>query len=164
MFGGNWNGTTQLLLGGWQLSGILTARTGLPVNVVRNGNNQDCPGARPNLVGNLGVPGGQTLLEYFNTAAFDSTPFVHGAACDIGTAGRNIVRGPGFVNGDFSLFKNFSMNERYKLQTRFELFNVTNTPHFANPNGEQSDASHFGEITQTIANPRIIQFAAKFIF
>ncbi len=164
MFGGNWNGTTQLLLGGWQLSGILVARTGLPVNVVRNGNNTDCPGARPNLIGSLTPPNGQTLTEYFNTAAFDSTPFTGTHACDVGNAGRNIVRGPGYVNGDFSLFKNFSVNERFKLQTRFEFFNVTNTPHFANPEGNQSASANFGEITQTIANPRIVQFAAKFIF
>ena len=162
MFGGNWNETTDLILGGWQVAGIFMARTGLPVNVVRNGNNSLCPGARPKLVGNpLNVPSGQSLMEYFNTAAFESSSF--GNTCAIGDAGRNIVRGPGFVNGDFSVFKNFSMGERYRLQTRFELFNVTNTPHFANPAGDQS-LHNFGEITGTIANPRIVQFAAKFYF
>jgi hypothetical protein len=162
--GGNWNGTTDLLLGNWQLAGILTARTGLPVNVVRNGNNSLCPGARPNLVANpLSVPGGQTLLEYFNTAAFDSSPFTGTNVCGIGNAGRNLIRGPGYVNGDFSVFKNFAMKERYNLQTRFEFFNLTNTPHFANPAGDQSLHS-FGEILGTIQNPRIMQFAAKFIF
>lgn len=163
-FGGNWNGTTDLLLGGWQLAGILTARTGLPVNVVRDGNNSLCPGARPNLEGNpLAVPGGQTSLHYFNIAAFDSSPFTGTNVCGTGNAGRNLVRGPGYVNGDFSVFKNFAMKERYNLQTRFEFFNLTNTPHFANPVGDQSLHS-FGEIAGTIANPRILQFATKFIF
>jgi hypothetical protein len=164
VFGGNWNGTRDLLLGGWQLAGIFTARTGLPVNVVRDGNSSLCPGARPNLVGDpSAVSGGHTLLNYFNAAAFDSSPFTGANACRIGDAGRNLVRGPGYINGDFSVFKNFAMNERYTLQTRFEFFNLTNTPHFANPAGDESLHS-FGEITGTIANPRIMQFAAKFIF
>jgi hypothetical protein len=162
-FGGNWNSTADLLLGGWQASGILTARTGLPVNIVRNGNVALCAGARPNLVGNpLAVSGGQTLMEYFNTSAFESSSF--GGSCAVGDAGRNIVRGPGYVNGDFSLFKNFVVGERYKLQTRFEFFNLTNTPHFANPGGDQSQTASFGEIRGTIGNPRIVQFAAKFYF
>jgi hypothetical protein len=50
------------------------------------------------------------------------------------------------------------------VQTRFEFFNLTNTPHFANPGGDASVASTFGVITGTIDNPRIIQFAGKFIF
>ena len=162
-FGGDWNGTTDLLLGGWQLSGILTARTGLPVNVVRNGNITLCPGARPNLIGNpTDVPGGQSLMEYFNTAAFSSAGLT--GTCMVGSAGRNIVRGPRYVNGDFSVFKNFALDERYNLQTRFEFFNVTNTPHFANPGGDESQTASFGEIRGTIGNPRIVQFAAKFIF
>ncbi len=164
-FGGDWNGPTQLLLGGWQITGILTARTGLPVNVVRNGNNSLCPGARPNLVGNpRAVPGGKTLREYFNIAAFDSSPFTGANVCAIGNAGRNLIRGPGFVNGDFSVFKNFTFTERYNLQTRFEFFNLTNTPHFGNPGGDQSVHSNFGEITGLNGDPRIVQFAAKFIF
>lgn len=161
-FGGDWNGTTDLVLGGWQVAGILVARTGLPVNIVRNGNNSLCPGARPNLVGDpSAVPGGQSLNEYFNTAAFESSSFM--GSCAAGDAGRNILRGPGYINGDFSVFKNFAMKEKYNLQTRFEFFNVTNTPHFANPGGDQSQHS-FGVITGTSAGPRIMQFAAKFIF
>jgi hypothetical protein len=164
MFGANWNGTVDFLLGGWQLAGILTARTGLPVNVVRDGNNSLCPGARPNLVGNpLAVAGGQTLLHYFNPAAFDSSPFSGTSVCGIGDAARNLLRGPGYVNGDFSVFKDFAIKEKYNIQTRCEFFNLTNTPHFANPAGDQSLHS-FGEISGTIANPRIMQFAAKFRF
>jgi hypothetical protein len=163
-FGGNWNGTADLLLGGWQLAGILTAHTGLPVNIVRDGNNSLCPGARPNLVGNPeAVPGGQTLSQYFNTAAFASSSFTGGEACGIGDAGRNPVRGPGYVNGDLSVFKNFELKEPYKIQIKFEFFNLTNTPHFANPGGDQSLHS-FGEIAGTIANPRIVQFSAKVMF
>ena len=162
-FGGDWNGTTDLVLGGWQLSGILTAHTGLPVNVVRNGNVTLCPGVRPNLIANpTEVPGGQSLMEYFNTAAFSSAGLT--GTCMVGNAGRNLVRGPGYVNGDFSVFKNFALSERYNLQTRFEFFNVSNTPHFANPGGDESQTASFGEIRGTIGNPRIVQFAAKFIF
>ncbi len=163
-FGSNWSGPAQFLLGGWQLNGIFVAHTGLPVNIIRNGNDALCPGARPNLVGSLTPSGGQTLQEYFNTAAFSSAPFTGSNACGIGDAGRNIVRGPGLINGDFSVFKNFPIESRFNLQTRFEFFNVTNTPHFANPNSNEASPSNFGEITGTTGNPRIIQFAAKLIF
>jgi hypothetical protein len=108
------------------------------------------------------VPGGKRLLEYFNTGAFSSAGLT--GTCLAGDAGRNLVRGPGYINGDFSVFKNFHIRESYTLQTRFEFFNVTNTPHFANPGGDESVPSSFGIITGTIGNPRIVQFAAKVIF
>jgi len=167
-FGSDWTGAKQVILGGWQLNTIFFARTGTPVNVVQNGNNAAAPGLRPNLVANPNLSSGQrTLAEYFDTAAF-CTPATS-ATCPalgaggIGDAGRNLVRGPGYVNDDFSFFKNFKFKERFTFQTRFEFFNVTNTPHFANPIGDESNAQ-FGEIRSTSSNPRIIQFAAKFLF
>ena len=115
--------------------------------------------SRPNLVGDPNLPRGQrTLQEYFNTSAFvanGDTP---------GNAGRNIVVGPGYINLDFSLFKEFAMTERYKLQTRLETFNTLNTPHFSNPGGNVTDTTHYGQITSTDNNPRVVQIAAKFLF
>jgi hypothetical protein len=52
-----------------------------------------------------------------------------------GTSGRDILLGPGSSNMDFSLFKNFRVTERIKGEFRFQAYNLTNTPHFANPNG-----------------------------
>ncbi len=60
-------------------------------------------------------------------------------------AGRNIVEGPGYINLDSSLFKEFPIKETMRLQLRFEAFNTFNTPHFANPDGVFSDGT-FGQI------------------
>ena len=173
-FLGDLQGAREFLFGGWQVNTILFARTGTPVNVVRDGNGvngvKDTQGLRPNLVANPVLPGDQrSLSRYFNTAAFsiagfDCTPTSNPLCYVPGTAGRNLVRGPGYVNDDFSFFKDFGIREAMKLQLRFEFFNLANTPHFANPGGDESEAGTFGKITQTIANPRVIQFAAKFIF
>ena len=151
-------------LGGWQVNGIFAARSGLPVNVVRNPQDTGYEGLRPDVTLNPNLPGGQrTLVRYFNTAAFSKTRFTGAHKHDLGTAGRNLVRGPGFVNLDFSAFKELALREQTRLQLRFEFFNLTNTPHFANPVGNMSDG-RFGSITQTIANPRVVQCAAKVTF
>jgi hypothetical protein len=167
---------SDLILGGWQLNAIFGMHTGTPVNVVRGASLNTCPGVRPNLVGDphgtpLPTPSGSTpsipdrSFYAFNTAAFDSTPFVSGtaSACTPGSAGRNLVAGPGYVNLDTSLFKEFGITETAKLQTRFEFFNALNTPHFSNPDGVSTDGT-FGQINFTNGNMRIMQAAVKFIF
>ncbi len=160
-FLGNLSGVGQAILGGWQINGIFRARSGLPVNVVRNSNRTGFEGLRPNLLSDPNLDRSQRTLErYFDTAAFSVRGLGQNA---LGNAGRNLIRGPGFVNLDFSTFKNFSLTERALLQVRFEFFNLTNTPHFDNPNSDFSQGT-FGSITRTITNPRIVQFAAKIKF
>lgn len=158
-FFNSWSRPEELLLGGWQLNGILFMRSGTPINVVDETNPKSPTNSRPNLVGNPNLPRGKrTLQEYFDTSAFvanGDTP---------GNAGRNIVVGPGYINLDFSLFKEFAITERYKLQTRLETFNTLNTPHFTNPGGNVTDTTHYGAITSTDNNPRVVQIAAKFLF
>jgi hypothetical protein len=155
------SGMVARLLGGWQVNGIVNARSGLPVNVIRNGGNQLAPGLRPNLVGDPELPrGDRELGRYFDTAAFSAD----GLATDApGSAGRNSVRGPGFVNLDLSVFKSFRLTGSVSAQARVEAFNVTNTPHFANPNADLSRAN-FGVVTNTTGNPRIMQFAVRLLF
>ncbi|MDR3699654.1 MAG: TonB-dependent receptor [Candidatus Sulfopaludibacter sp.] len=146
----------------WAVAGIFTARSGLPVNVVRNAGNTNLPGLRPDVLRSPMLPAGQrTLIRYFDTAAFDITPFTKNAAQNSGNAGRNIVRGPGMQNLDFSLSRTVRWRELVSLEIRADAFNLANTAHFANPDGAMSDGS-FGSITQTIGNPRIAQFSAKF--
>lgn len=159
-----WSRTTDLLLGGWQINSIYTMRSGTPVNVVDQPDPKAPNNFRPNLVGNPNLPRSQrTLGEYFNTAAF--VPNTDAAGNIIaGDAGRNIVTGPGYINMDLSLFKDFAVTERYKLQTRLESFNTLNTPHFDNPGGNTTDSTHYGVITSTNGQPRVIQIAAKFLF
>ena len=174
----DWGRITNTLLGGWQINAIYTMDSGTPVNVIRGGNPPGVlPGLRPDLIGNPILPRSKRSLgQWFNTAAFNSARF----NCNVpnpppncnqfapGTAGRNIVVGPGFINLDSSIFKEFAPSDRYRLQLRFEAFNALNTPHFGNPDGNQSDGGTFGAIqfqnNGTSTANRIIQVAGKFIF
>jgi hypothetical protein len=157
--------TGELVAGGWQVNGIFTMRSGTPVNVTFNGASKTCPGVRPDLIGNPDLPkGDRTLLKYFNTAAFAPPA---GGGCTPGTTPRNILTGPGYVNADLSMFKDFAITERAKLETRFEFFNALNTPHFANPGADLDTPTSFGQIQREAGSGRdnrILQFAAKIIF
>jgi len=153
------------LAGGWQLNSIASFHTGTPVNIVSNSGYADYPGLRPNLVpGQNPTPPRQnrTIAKWFNTGAFTSVPGQSNGHPIPGNAGRNLVRGPGYTNDDFSLFKKFSFSERLNLQFRAESFNLLNSPHFGNPEASRNSGS-FGSITSA-GSPRILQFALKLIY
>jgi Carboxypeptidase regulatory-like domain len=171
-FGSNWNTVTNTVLGGWQVNSIYIMRTGTPVNVVRGNNPTSVlPGLRPDVIGDPVLPRGQRKLsEYFNTKAFTNSNQYFNCTgtgpdtCnDPGDAARNLLYGPGYINLDSSLFKNFAMAERYNLELRLEMFNTFNTPHFSNPDGDENDLG-FGQINSTFGNQRVVQIAGKFIF
>jgi len=116
--------------------------------------------ARPNLVGDPVLPESErTLTRYFNTDAFAA--FSPGQQA-FGDAGIGIMRGPAYVNFDFTLAKTFRVNDRRSFQFRTELFNAFNHPNFGPPN-IQRESSGFGQIL-TAGNGRIIQFGLKFYF
>ena len=167
-FFGNWGTVHELILGGWQVNGIFSAHTGTPINVTFNNGNTSCAGVRPDLVlPGESLSGPKTQLKYFNTAAFTAPAGSlgpNGDSCAFGDAGRNLLTGPGFVNADISMFKDFQVKEMFKIQTRLEAFNATNTPHFANPNSDLSTQSNFGEITHLSSDMRVVQLAVKVIF
>lgn len=155
------------LLGGWQMTGIVTFQSGLAEWVFLN---RDVAGTgttlRPNLVGEANFdPGDRSLDRYFNTAAF-----VFPAAGTFGDAGRNIVRLPGTNNWDIAFYKNFRtpwfggnlLGEEANIQFRTEFFNIWNH-------------SQFDEVARTLGNPdfglvnrsrspRKIQFALKIMW
>lgn len=122
-------------------------------------------------------PGGNNY--YFNQNSFtenatDNTqpPCSAGAVFDcydmsllgrIGTAPRTICCGPGISETDFVVMKNIPVNERTHFEFRGEIFNVFNHTQFYNPDGNSSDGSQFGQITQ-VKDPRLVQFALKFYF
>ena len=172
--GNDWDGWRNQLAGGWQFSGIVTAQTGnwfTPTDDLVNQANSDGGGAvfnaaRPNVVGN---PNGKPCLAgtLFNTCAFVANTVLG----TFGDAGRNIIRGPGLENWDFSVLKTFPVREQMRFEFRAEFFNIFNHPNLTfadetttNENfSTERGASQFGFATAARA-PREIQFALKFYF
>ncbi len=130
-----------------------------------------------NIIGGVGPAPGQTACaptdlscHYFDPSSFRAVP---GTEIRFGTAGRNIIRGPGFFNLDGSIFRNFNLTETVKFQIRMEMFGVTNTPHFNNPGTDVTNTATFGVITSTLnlagrgtgtGGERQVWFAAKLMF
>ncbi|MFN0124494.1 MAG: carboxypeptidase regulatory-like domain-containing protein [Blastocatellia bacterium] len=151
-------GPAEYLLGGWQINGINTFQTGLPFTPTANTSTLNTgTGSRPNRTGS-GALDNPTIDRWFDTSAF-ATP----AQFSYGNSGRNILYGPGRVNMDFSLFKEFRVSEPLKLQFRTEFFNLFNTPQFDLPNAAVG-ASNAGTITGIVGTPRQIQFGLKLVF
>jgi hypothetical protein len=163
-WGANWNRPMEIALGGWQFNGIYTLQSGLPFNTIVQGGEQ--PNERPDLVGKTSVNPGN-ITNYINTAAFAAPPATLYADTGAvvfdrpGTAGRNEMIGPGLSNLDFALFKNFHVTERINVSFRAQYYNITNTPHFGQPNSTfgnyQGDGtfnanSQFGLINSVLPN------------
>ena len=152
-------GIAAAALGGWSLNTIFQMQSGMPVTVTQATNNNAFAGfalQRPNLIANPSLPPAQRYpAHYFNTAAFASAPqFV------IGNASRNPVRGPAYRDLDLALTKHTRISELADLEFRAEVFDITNTPAFAQPNGSFGSAA-FGSITATTTDPRVVQFALR---
>jgi len=157
---------SNLLLGGWQVSGVFAAQTGLPANVTNNlsANGTD----RPNACG-CGVP---TYLsnfqpagphQYLNPAAFIAIPLgkASGEQLTPGNLSFDAVRSPGLVNVDFTLSKAFAITERFRLRIRADTFNTLN---HTNLYGlvTTTGSGNFGQLTQ--ANSRTMQLTARLTF
>jgi len=195
--GGRW------LFGNWQLAGIITAMSGLPIDIVDTGagsfyglSGGSAPLARPNFApgATLGTATSNAPAGYFfNPAAFarpvvqsgQPIPSSGGVAIagavgtDLGSIGRNILRGPRQTNIDFSLIKRFRVSESKNIEFRTEFFNLFNHVNLANPISDfnavpatsidpatgqinANGAGRFGRIISASSNPRLIQFALKF--
>jgi hypothetical protein len=152
------------LLGGWQLNGVTTVRSGQPFNVTSgtDTNFDNTTNDRPNVVGIPYLPGGRSRLaqeaQFFNTAAFA----VPGPGVPYGNAQFDLLFGPSYVNTDLSAFKNFALYRESTLQFRAEAFNVFNEVNFGNPISVES-ATNFGALTSA-TSPRILQFALRLSF
>jgi Carboxypeptidase regulatory-like domain/TonB dependent receptor len=157
------------LLGNWQAGGIITQQSGQPftVNINTDRANNGLLNQRPNLVADPNLPADQrTVQQWFNTGAFVMQP-----TGTLGTAGRNILTGPGTNIVDFSLLKNIPFTDRHRLQFRTEFFNLFNHANFDVPTricdgtvtGAPCTATGFGSINAA-RDPRILQFALKYLF
>jgi len=159
------------VLGNWQLNGIFTAMSGGPFTVFDSNDvslQGQAPeitgfsGNRPNLIGNPNS-GPRTPREWFNVNAFQQLqPDPLGRFEVFGDEGRNVAQGPGYVNWDFSAFKNIRLTESKELQFRGELFNMLNHTNFRLPVSD-IESPTFGQI-QSDVSPRVIQVALKFLF
>jgi hypothetical protein len=163
------------VLGGWQISGIVTLQTGLWYTVTTNfdaaglGNVPALvAGNRANVSCNPNVGGPQTFEQWFNTACFERTPTAPPVANIVGTGGRGMIQGPPTKRVDFSLLKNINFGEdgKVRLQLRAEAFNVFNRTNFRNLSTTSKIAvtsATFGQIIN-VRDPRTIQLGAKLSF
>jgi hypothetical protein len=161
------NKTLNAVFSNWQAGGIITEQSGQPftVNITTDRANNGLLNQRPNLIGDPNS-GPRTPDQWFNTAAFIVQP-----VGTLGTAGRDILEGPGTNIVDFSMLKNIPFSERYKLQFRTEFFNLFNHANFDFPErfcggavaGAPCSAPQFGRIGAA-RDPRILQFGLKFLY
>lgn len=185
MFGSDWNGPAQQIVGGWTLNAILTAATGnrgtlnLPFNQSRSGQTTDVPD-RPNVIpnGNTSpvLSDGRDPEKYF-----DVNQFVVGPLGYLGNVGRSTLEMPGVLFMDLSISKNWNFTEQRFLQFRAEMFNVANRTNFGGLGSSNANAiqpfSAFNvttgvatrninaaRITRTSTTDRQIQFGLKLYF
>ncbi|MGA9557322.1 MAG: TonB-dependent receptor [Terriglobales bacterium] len=177
----NNGGIAGAIAGHWELTTTALARTGFPVNVLMPSNYTAPDGAsgtqRPDLVPGVSIipPGGRTIAEWINPAAF-ATP-----AGEFGTTPRDFARGPGTWQVDLGLGKHIPLTERMNLEFRSEFFNVFNHPQLGPPQAtfNPANTNGFGSIITTLnlntaivnpitpvgsGTPREIQFALRLSF
>lgn len=157
------SGLAAYIVGNWQINGIYRLATGTPFNITTDATPCNCPGNGnfANVIHSATILGGIGPGQKW----FDITAFTVPPANSFGNAGRNIVRGPRLSNYDMSIFRNFPIRERAKLEFRGEFYNLTNTPHFSNPNGSIT-SGNFGEISSTLGGygNREVQLALRMTF
>jgi hypothetical protein len=149
-------GAMKTILGGWKLSGIITAESGVAYTESLGGNTLGMGGNvsnRPNVAGAVSYP--HTITEWYAPTAF-SAPTLG----SFGNEGKGVIRGPGRDNWDTSLFKDFS-SEHATLELRFESFNTFNHTQWSGLN--TSYGSGAGAITSAF-DPRVFQLGVKLLF
>lgn len=161
---GKWakNEVTSYLIGGWQLSSIVTLQSGDQVLITQPTNTAQTfsRSFRPNLIGNPILPEDErTLLRWFNTAAFAAP-----ARLTYGTSSKTPnIQGPGLATVDLSLIRSFKLpREGMKFELRGDFFNSFNRVNFNAPSGAFG-TPNFGRITSARL-PRTLQLGAKFWF
>jgi hypothetical protein len=165
-----WKNATKaavLIVNGWQANVIASLSTGTPftvydsADVSQQGSAPEITGfysSKPNLISNPNVGQPHNASEWISRAPFQQVT----QAGQFGNEGRNVVRGPGIEDVDFSVFKNFTVTERQRLQFRAELFNLFNQANLGLPENDLESPA-FGQILQA-GSPRLLQLAIKLIF
>ena len=169
-------GILRDIVGSWQATSTLEARTGFPINVLISRKAGDVPDGnttdqRPDLVPGVSLtpPGGSSIGEWINPAAFAAP-----ASQTFGDAPRDLFRGPGAWQIDMGLSKHIPVTERVAVQFRAEVFNIFNHPQYGLPQATFL-GSGFGSILNSVntntpvspvgtGTPREIQFALRIAF
>jgi hypothetical protein len=181
-----YSGAKGKILDGWSLSGITTFQTGFPIRIQSVADNElmysfdfELPG-EPNQIAPFRTMRPQSHGNYFfdpnsfteNASDNSQPPCTAGAVfgCfdpslfgSLGNARRTVCCGPHISQTDFAILKTIALSETRHLDFRAEFFNIFNHTQFFTPDGNTSDGSQFGQVTQA-RDPRLIQFAMKFFF
>jgi len=169
-------GPAAVILGNWQVAGVLSLMTGMPFSVFASGSSLNTPGETQTATQTAAVQ----ILHGINIGNpwFSTSSFTQPTGVTFGTSGRNILSGPGLFSLNLSLFKNFKIRERANIELRAETFNVTNTPEFTIGTGSgngntTTTSSTYGYVTSTIGSGtgvngtgggRALQLGAKVSF
>ena len=145
------------VVGGWQLSSIITAQDGPPGSVsMSTATSNTGTFQRPNRVCDGNLPGDQrTIQQWFNTSCFVAPPLY-----TFGNAGRNIIQAPGLVTWDLGAHKDFRITEGTGITLRGEFFNVLNKANFGYPSTSIGSLAA-GTITSVVTTGRQIQLALR---
>jgi hypothetical protein len=172
------SGPLSWILGNWETSGVYTFYSGHPFQVNENDGNHNSildpygyTTATPNLIATPRVVGDPDCWFYASkdSACAAKAPseatdaYAVTAVGAVGTVGRNSLRGPHIGVLDAALLREFPMAEGFNVEARWEVFNVTNTPEFGQPNGNITSGG-VGSITTLSGDPRVMQFALRLSF
>ncbi len=172
------SGPLAWILGNWETSGIYTYYSGHPFQVNENDGNHNSildpygfTTATPNLVGKPNLVGDPDCWFYAskNSACGAKAPsgtadaYALTTVGAVGNVGRNTVRGPHINVFDAALLREFPIKEGWNVEARWEVFNVTNTPEFGQPNGNITSGG-VASITSLSGDPRVMQFALRISF
>ena len=161
-------GATDKLVGGWGIEGVSTFQSGLPLNFsLAGGTIGPNDGQRPNKNGSGAISGSpeSRLNQWFGTSAFSvPTPYTYGTESRV----DSVLRSQGINNFDFALYKTttFGPDNKLGMQFRAEFFNLFNKPMFGPPATTccQPDQPNFGVVSSQVNQPRLLQFALRFLF
>ena len=156
-----------MIIGNWQLNGITTIRDGQPFTPTASTNQSNSGGAaRPNWNPWAGTPGFKpSVQDWFDLAALSVPSGLY--LRTYSNEDRDILRGPGSINFDASIFKTFNatkLGEAGRVMLRFEGFNIFNHPNFGIPSNVNVTTAGAGSITTTTTGMRVLQAGIKVIF
>ena len=156
------SGVASSVLGGWQISALVSVYSGLPFNVSANAGTINTPGQGQNA--NLVAPfhalhGIEPANNWFDPASFaqpagcpktGACPVAYGSV--LGNVGRNAFYGPGYISDNLSVFKTFAIWENVTLEARADAFQLSNSPQFTISSPQSITSTTFGKVTSTLSS------------